>query len=746
MATSRSSRPVASFDRFEVDLTTGDLRSEDGEVVRIQQLPLQVLRLLLDAGGSAVTRDELRQALWPGQTFVDFEHGVNTAVKKLRQALGDSIENPKFIETLPKVGYRFLVPVEWSPVSDPVAQAPRPKLIQLSPEPPAPVASSKRFEIRRTAIAVSVVLAVLLCLAGATFRVMQNVASRRHPDGLTLVQEQRLTTNPEDTPVTSGLISPDGKYLAYTDATGFYLRLVSNGETHAVSLEKGFDPLSESWFPDGIHLVVSRVEDPQRQPSLWEMSVFGGPARKLTDAGYGASVSPDGTQILFLRQSGSSEEIWLMLTDALSTRRITASHEYTFSQLAWAADGKRFAYARTKTRYYTMRSGPDTQIEIFDLGTQKVTVVQYAGERGLPRGGAAVGWLPDGRLIYPVREPRPNQQDTNLWSVLIDPQSSQPIGPATRLTSGNGIAVQLSISADGKRIAFRRHAPQTDIFLAEIRASGTELTMPQRLTLDARNDNAMAWTADSKAIIFYSNRDGPWHVFKQGIQSNQAELLVGGPDDLYAPRMTPDGKSVIYIVRPRRGASSDDALLMRVPVEGGIPQLILKAPGLWDAECARLPSHFCIYAQIVGGHQSFHTFDPDTGNSDEYRAAERAGFNWILSPDGKSLAWATSLDSPDRFGIRSLNLASGKTRDLPVPEWTDLFGVDWAPNSKGLWLAVRKSGGSSAILRVQPNGKVNNVLNAKNRDFYWTIPSPDGRRLAIVQEMNSSNVSILQNF
>src|SRR3974390_3197537 len=97
MATSHSSRPVASFDRIEVDLTTGDLRSEDGEVVRIQQLPLQVLRLLLNARGRAVTRDELRLALWPGQTFVDFDHGVNTAVKKLRQALGDSVDHPRFI-------------------------------------------------------------------------------------------------------------------------------------------------------------------------------------------------------------------------------------------------------------------------------------------------------------------------------------------------------------------------------------------------------------------------------------------------------------------------------------------------------------------------------------------------------------------------------------------------------------------------------------------------------------------------
>jgi len=81
--------------------------------VPIQDQPLQVLRLFLEAEGKVVTREQLRAALWPQDTFVDFEHGVNTAVKKLRQALEDSAERPKFVETLPKVGYRFIVPVEW---------------------------------------------------------------------------------------------------------------------------------------------------------------------------------------------------------------------------------------------------------------------------------------------------------------------------------------------------------------------------------------------------------------------------------------------------------------------------------------------------------------------------------------------------------------------------------------------------------------------------------------------------------
>ena len=107
-------RACAHFESFRVDLSSNEL-FRSGVRVAIQEQPLQVLRLLLEAEGKVVTREQLRAALWPENTFVDFEHGVNTAVKKLRQALEDSAESPKFVETLPKIGYRFIAPVEWVP-------------------------------------------------------------------------------------------------------------------------------------------------------------------------------------------------------------------------------------------------------------------------------------------------------------------------------------------------------------------------------------------------------------------------------------------------------------------------------------------------------------------------------------------------------------------------------------------------------------------------------------------------------
>jgi DNA-binding winged helix-turn-helix (wHTH) protein len=101
---------IVRFGIFELDLQSGELR-RNGLKVKLQEQPFQILALLLEHPGGVVTREELRRRLWPADTFVDFEHGLNAAIKRLREPLGDSAETPVFIQTLPKRGYRFLVPV-----------------------------------------------------------------------------------------------------------------------------------------------------------------------------------------------------------------------------------------------------------------------------------------------------------------------------------------------------------------------------------------------------------------------------------------------------------------------------------------------------------------------------------------------------------------------------------------------------------------------------------------------------------
>jgi TolB-like protein/DNA-binding winged helix-turn-helix (wHTH) protein len=115
------------FGVFELDLRSGELRKQ-GRKIRLEGQPVQVLMCLLENPGELVTREELHRKLWPADTFVNFEHGLNAAVKRLRQALSDSADNPRFIETLPRRGYRFIAPVQAVPGSGevPTASAPDP--------------------------------------------------------------------------------------------------------------------------------------------------------------------------------------------------------------------------------------------------------------------------------------------------------------------------------------------------------------------------------------------------------------------------------------------------------------------------------------------------------------------------------------------------------------------------------------------------------------------------------------------
>ena len=134
MAVPPSNRRIVRFGIFELDLSAGELR-KNGVKLRLQGQPFQVLTLLLDRSGEVVTREELQQKLWPSDTFVDFDHSLNTAINKVREALGDSASSPRYVETLARRGYRFIAPVQREPENpgEPAAEIAAPAVVSASP-------------------------------------------------------------------------------------------------------------------------------------------------------------------------------------------------------------------------------------------------------------------------------------------------------------------------------------------------------------------------------------------------------------------------------------------------------------------------------------------------------------------------------------------------------------------------------------------------------------------------------------
>ena len=141
------STPPASrmlrFGSYELDVRAGELR-KGGIKLRLQGQPIQVLATLLGRPGELVTREELRAQIWPAETFVDFDHGLHNAISRIREVLGDSTDNPRFIETLPRRGYRFKGSVETAGLKEPPAQAPAPVEVQPAEESPVAAVPQKR--------------------------------------------------------------------------------------------------------------------------------------------------------------------------------------------------------------------------------------------------------------------------------------------------------------------------------------------------------------------------------------------------------------------------------------------------------------------------------------------------------------------------------------------------------------------------------------------------------------------------
>src|SRR5277367_4303401 len=142
-----------AFDRFELDLRSGELR-KDGRRIRLQAQPFQLLAMLIENAGEVVTRDEVCRALWQTDTFVDFDHSVATAVNKIREALCDSVENPRFVETLPKRGYRFIGHIKpEAPVVIRVAKPPQ--SVELVPVSAAKGWSGEKWTLSLAGVAVA---------------------------------------------------------------------------------------------------------------------------------------------------------------------------------------------------------------------------------------------------------------------------------------------------------------------------------------------------------------------------------------------------------------------------------------------------------------------------------------------------------------------------------------------------------------------------------------------------------------
>ena len=704
------------FGIFEVDLQSGELRKA-GVKLRLTSQPFQVLAILLERPGEVVTREELQKRLWP-DTFVDVDHNLNTAINKIREVLGDEAESPRFVETLPRRGYRFVAPVDvGAGLAPPRAsqEAPRREPTGSARETREPLSRS-RWPLRLVAmLAVGAAIAWFAWLRWAP-----------KPE----LTQRQLTTNSSELAVWASAISPDGRYLAYADDSGIHLKVIDTAETHELPSPADSRINKLAWFPEGNKLLASAEIGLPRAPSLFTVSILGGAPLKLREDASDGEVIWDGTGLVFVGAGG--KEIWQMGPEGQEARKLlTASEDESLG--APVVAGARLWYAKHHASLEPW-GRLEYEIESRDLKGGPPTIL-------LPKLRATSGTLlPNGRFIFSRIDRVDPTHGGSLWEVWADLRTGQARGTPRKIADWVDFVVSdLSATADGKRLAYVKERNLVTVYVGDLESNGLRLVNPRRLTLSESWDHAYDWTPDSKSVLFDSNRNGPWGVFKQTLDQRAAEQLVAGG---FRPAMGPEGVSVVYPTPPTTLRYPQPTRIMRVPLMGGPPRLLGDVQNAGVIRCARSPN-LCVVSESDRKQMVLYALDSVKGKARElWRISPlllpehdadwdfvTQDWDWDVSPDGSSIALATRSAQKGIIQIRSL--ASGAIRELSLSGWAHPINIRWSADGKG-WFLIALSTKSQtskglerpSLLTVDLQGKIHVLRQEARSHTFAGWPSP----------------------
>ena len=546
-----------------------------------------------------------------------------------------------------------------------------------------------------------------------------------------------MTHNPSENRLIYAAISPDGKYLAYTDTKGLHLSVIETGEVHDVPLPEDLRThlWDVTWFPDGEKLLFTADSDAEGF-MIWAISVLGGAPRKLRSDGAlpFPVVSPQGSLIAFL--SEHNHEIWVMGANGENPHRVLTGKNDTYPALAWSPTGQRIAYIRRAGS----QAGGNIETVSLDGGPPSVVI---SDPQLTNKDGPALLWARDGRLIFSLEEGAGNNY-ANLWEITTDPRTGKPSEKATKVTSWDGLRTYSgSVTRDAKQLALVKRHVRRDVYVGELKDGGTRLASPTRLSVSESEDYPSGWTQDSKTILSWSNRSGRNQILKQGMEQDTAEPLISGPDNEEGAELSPDGRWILYwSTVPGEDSPTATKRLMRLPALGGSPEQVLEAQ-MDDANfsCPIRPASSCVLSKREQSRLIFYALDPIQGRGKELaRTTLRYQDDFRVSPEGSRIA------AVDEGQVRILDLRNGTERNLPLPQRWHLWELSWAGDGNALFATGRSTTGYF-IARIALDGKTRVLLDrGRNHALEFPCASPDGRYLAFTQLTFENNVWLLENF
>jgi DNA-binding winged helix-turn-helix (wHTH) protein/dipeptidyl aminopeptidase/acylaminoacyl peptidase len=680
--------------------------------------PLLVLLALLERPGEIVTREELRQRIWRDGTNVGFEDGLNTAVRKLRSALGDSSDSPLFIETVPRKGYRFVAPLSGGigdfgsrpddsgqiglvkpvPEIEP-ARSPSQDLNQISRRNSLSLTSQNRFHL------LAAVAALIVAIAGV---ILWSYTRSQRASNSPAIQARKL----QGAHAWLAALSPDGRYVAYAPFDGLTssvrLRQVANaGDVEVLPPHKTYYQ-GLTFSPDGNDLYLVRAdEDNLAYRSLYRMPTLGGPAQKLiADVDSPVSFSPDGRRFVFARFHSATLtlEIRTANADGSGEELLTQFPGYAWctsvAYATWSPDGRTVAVPFRGTATLSKSS-----LYFVDVATRRVEEV-YSG-----KGGGCIGspmWMPDKALIF--------SRGGDLW-VLKD-----RFGGARLMAGYDKVEKIVGLSRDGKTaVAFEDQddfglwvVPVQQLSAARQVISGDSPLLTAEEFIDGRilvtKADGSVWTtkADGSDWQGLANIRGRavscgHYIVAETTDSSSltrfnedgtdSKTLVPGPTMMATCSLR--GDAVFYITpdQPQQ--------IMRVPTDGGEPVAL---------------------ARIQGGVR-------DSPLS--------------ISPDGSLLAYSFSEGSQPKTGFAVLRSSDGRLVELMDGAKLGTLDIHWAPDGRALHYVSPEDKGADVWEQPLAGGKPQRITRFGSgtvQGFHW---SRDGRRLLVVWGPNSEDLVLL---
>jgi Tol biopolymer transport system component/DNA-binding winged helix-turn-helix (wHTH) protein len=722
---------LVRFGVFEADLKAGELR-KNGLKVRLSGQPFEVLAVMLERPGEVVTREELQKRLWPDGTFVDFDHSLNNAIQKIREALGDSAETPRFVETLSRRGYRLIAAVEG--ISNGSAPS----------QPQAPPPWAKRSYLKWLLPITAFAQRTWVWL-GATLVVLAMAVSvwlfRGSPG--------KPQAAPEVIPLTTYLgsecspsFSPDGNDVAFSwngekqDNYDIYIKTIGSTKLERLTTDPAED-VNPTFSPDGRSIAFIRVSKDRATFTIITIPSIGGPERRVADIAAMKACVIDGPLFAWLPDGKwvVTHGLILLSIETGEKRSLTSplptSELFTDAFPAVSPDGHTIAFGRSFSFF-------NWSIYLLDLNKD---LKPKAEPRQLIFGKEMnwnSTWTSNGQEIVFVSG---RARGGSLRRVKVSGQVEPQLLPF-----GGREASWPAISRNGNRLAYQQNSFDTNIWHLALSNSGTAAGPPAQLIASTHWDFSPQYSPDGKRIAFFSDRTGVnsiWLCDADG--ANAAELFSQPGKGLGSPNWSPDGKRIAF-----DSNLDGDMDIYVVKASGGKPMRLTTDPADDNIPGWSRDGNWVYFTSLRSGRRQ--VWKVPAGGGEVVQVTKNGGFVATESADGSFVFFTNRIDQGPMTAVDTPSMALWKTPVGGGEESRVLPSVAvraFAPVNNGIYFIPEPGADGQYFIQFLnlATGKVTTVATIPRPPYLGFSVSPDEHSILYAQvDESKSDLMLVENF